>query len=101
MGQLRQRFLESLPAGRLGEVEEHANLATYILSDYASWLTGSVIVFDGGNLPYMSGMFNDLTKVTPDLIAGVLVHGCPCALMRVYNLYYIIICNPQVKHAMQ
>ena len=67
--------------GRLGGVEEHANLATYILSDYASWLTGSVIVFDGGNLPYMSGMFNDLTKVNHGSISGVLVHGCPCVLI--------------------
>lgn len=49
-------------------MEEHANLATYILSDYASWLSGSVIVYDGANLPYMSGMFNNLTEVHYDTV---------------------------------
>ncbi len=49
--------------GRMGEVEEHANLATYLLSDYASWINGSTVMFDGGQLPYMAGMFNLLSKV--------------------------------------
>jgi len=34
--------LEKLPTGRLGEVEEIANLASYMLSDYSSWMTGEV-----------------------------------------------------------
>jgi hypothetical protein len=39
----------------MGEVEENANLATYLLSDYSSWMSGTVVVLDGGNLPYMAG----------------------------------------------
>ena len=35
-------MLQRIPTGRLGEVEELANLAMYILSDYASWMTGEV-----------------------------------------------------------
>ena len=35
-----------IPAGRMGEVEELANLATYLVSDYASWVTGEVSVHD-------------------------------------------------------
>ena len=31
-----------IPAGRLGTSEELANLASYIVSDYGSWLSGSV-----------------------------------------------------------
>ena len=31
-----------IPAGRLGEVEEIANLATYLCSDYASWINAEV-----------------------------------------------------------
>ena len=31
-----------IPAGRLGEVEEIANLATYLCSDYASWVNAEV-----------------------------------------------------------
>ena len=29
-----------LPTGRIGETEEIANLATFVSSDYASWLSG-------------------------------------------------------------
>ena len=49
--------------GRLGEVEELANLATYLVSDYSSWMTGEVVNFDGGQLPSMAGMFNNLSQV--------------------------------------
>ena len=48
---------------RLGEVEELANLATYLVSDYSSWITGEVIAFDGGQLPNMAGTFNVLSQV--------------------------------------
>ena len=36
---------ERIPAGRLGEIPELANLATYLVSDYSSWMTGEVIFF--------------------------------------------------------
>lgn len=29
-----------LPTGRIGQIEEIANLATFVSSDYASWLSG-------------------------------------------------------------
>ena len=56
-------MLKTIPVGRLGEMEEHANLATYLLSDYASWVNGATVVFDGGQLPCMAGMFNALSEV--------------------------------------
>ena len=62
-GQFGTRMKESIAVNRLGEVEELANFATYVVSDYASWLTSEVIVFDGGQLSKMSGMFNDLSQV--------------------------------------
>lgn len=31
-----------IPAGRMGEVEELANLASYLVSDYSSWISGEV-----------------------------------------------------------
>ena len=61
-------MLRSVPAGRMGEVEENANLAAYLLSDYSSWVSGAVVVLDGGNLPYMAGMFSQLTRVTQTLL---------------------------------
>ena len=39
-------MLKRIPIGRLGEVEELANLAMYILSDYANWMTGEVINYE-------------------------------------------------------
>lgn len=37
-----QSAIEAIPVGRLGEVEELANLATYMCSDYANWMTSEV-----------------------------------------------------------
>ncbi|PIO13561.1 hypothetical protein AB205_0158920, partial [Aquarana catesbeiana] len=31
-----------IPCGRLGTVEELANLAVYLCSDYANWVSGAV-----------------------------------------------------------
>ena len=55
--------LKSIPVSRLGEVEEIANLATYLLSDYASWVNGAIITFDGGQVAHMAGLFNQLSGV--------------------------------------
>ncbi len=37
--------IKAIPAGRLGEVEEIGNLATYLCSDYASWINAEVFLF--------------------------------------------------------
>jgi NAD(P)-dependent dehydrogenase (short-subunit alcohol dehydrogenase family) len=38
----------ALPTGRLGEPEDIANLAVFLASDKASWITGDTYVIDGG-----------------------------------------------------
>ncbi len=38
----------SIPTGRLGEPQDIANLATFLVSDLASWITGETYVIDGG-----------------------------------------------------
>lgn len=62
-GEFTNAMVDTIPVGRLGEVEEHSNLATYLLSDYASWINGAVVTMDGGQLPSMAGLFNRLDKV--------------------------------------
>lgn len=37
--------IKAIPAGRLGEVEEIANLATFLCSDYASWINAEVRIY--------------------------------------------------------
>jgi len=47
-GELMSQSLNAIPAGRLGEIEEVANLATFLCSDYASWINTTTIRLDGG-----------------------------------------------------
>lgn len=42
---------EAIPLGRLGEAEEVANLACFLASDAASYITGAAINVDGGRSP--------------------------------------------------
>merc|ERR1712080_217073 len=57
---------EAIPVGRLGEIEEIANLATFVCSDYGSWINTESITFDGGEFRALAGEFNKLLKVTPE-----------------------------------
>jgi NAD(P)-dependent dehydrogenase (short-subunit alcohol dehydrogenase family) len=43
----------SIPLGRVGRAEEFADLAAYLLSDRASYVTGSAINLDGGTSPVL------------------------------------------------
>jgi 3-oxoacyl-[acyl-carrier protein] reductase len=46
------KLVESIPLGRLGEPSEIADVVGYLLSARASYLTGSVLVADGGVLAW-------------------------------------------------
>ena len=46
--QVRAGTLKAIPAGRLGRVEEFAAIATFLCSQQASYLTGSLVRCDGG-----------------------------------------------------
>jgi NAD(P)-dependent dehydrogenase (short-subunit alcohol dehydrogenase family) len=43
-----KRTLEKYPIGRLGEVEDIANLALFLASDESAFMTGSIVSCDGG-----------------------------------------------------
>ena len=35
-------MMDNIPVGRLGEIEEIGNLATFLCSDYSSWINAEV-----------------------------------------------------------
>ncbi|MGD9702515.1 MAG: SDR family oxidoreductase [Acidimicrobiia bacterium] len=43
-----ERLAASLPLERLGQPQDIANLALFLVSDLASWITGDTFVIDGG-----------------------------------------------------
>lgn len=47
---LYNRILASIPMGRLGEAEEVADVALFLASPAARWVTGHTVVVDGGQL---------------------------------------------------
>jgi NAD(P)-dependent dehydrogenase (short-subunit alcohol dehydrogenase family) len=42
------RLAAQMPLGRLGEPQDIANLAAFLVSDHASWITGDTYIIDGG-----------------------------------------------------
>lgn len=47
---LYERTLAGIPFGRMGTAEEVAEVALFLASDHARWVTGQVIAVDGGQL---------------------------------------------------
>lgn len=54
-----------VPAGRVGEHQELANLAAYLMSDFSAYITGQDITMDGGEWLKGAGQFSNLEAV-PD-----------------------------------
>jgi len=46
--EIREAMLRSVPRGRIGTVEEVAHACAYLVSDFADFITGEVLVMDGG-----------------------------------------------------
>ncbi len=54
-GDMLKKAADRYPLGRIGSAEDIASMASFLLSDEASWITGSIIKVDGGVT-----VFNDL-----------------------------------------
>ncbi|MDY2672770.1 MAG: SDR family oxidoreductase, partial [Sodaliphilus sp.] len=46
--EVRKDWMTKIPARRGGQVEDIANVATFLASDMSSYVTGQVIQVDGG-----------------------------------------------------
>jgi len=60
-------FKNRVPLKRVGEHQELANLAAYLISDFSGYVNGEVITIDGGEWLQGAGQFNGLEVVTPDM----------------------------------
>jgi len=61
-----EKWRKRIPLGRVGRHEELANLATYLVSDFADYINGEVITIDGGEWISGAGEFNMLTEMSPE-----------------------------------
>jgi len=59
-------FMGSVPVGRLGEMSELQNLATFLMADGCDYLTGQTIAIDGAQYLTGGGTFSNLDKVSED-----------------------------------
>jgi NAD(P)-dependent dehydrogenase (short-subunit alcohol dehydrogenase family) len=60
-------FKNRVPLKRVGDHQELANLAAYLMSDFSGYINGEVITIDGGEWLQGAGQFNGLEAVTPEM----------------------------------
>ena len=56
----------TIPLGRVGEMEELQNLATFLMADGCDYLTGQTIGLDGAQYLTGGGTFSQLDKLSDD-----------------------------------
>ncbi|MEM7551072.1 MAG: SDR family oxidoreductase [Bacteroidota bacterium] len=68
-GDLVKKFDPSkkVPVGRVGEHQELANLAAYLMSDFSAYVNGEVVTIDGGEWLQGAGEFNNLDLITEEM----------------------------------
>ncbi len=64
-GNLKDKFdmSKKVPLQRVGEHQELANLAAYLVSDFSAYINGEVITIDGGEWLKGAGEFNMLEEI--------------------------------------
>ena len=60
---IEKKMKARIPLKRLGEHSELTNLASFLVSDMASYINGEVVTIDGGEWLQGAGEMNDLEKI--------------------------------------
>ncbi|MBC7759937.1 MAG: SDR family oxidoreductase [Phormidesmis sp. FL-bin-119] len=60
-------FKDRVPLKRVGEHQELANLAAFLMSDFSGYINGEIITIDGGEWLQGAGQFNGLEAITPEM----------------------------------
>ncbi len=58
---------KKIPLNRVGEHQELANLAAYLVSDYSAFMNGEVVTIDGGEWLKGAGEFNMLESIPMEM----------------------------------
>lgn len=68
-GDLKDKFdlTKKIPLRRVGEHQELANLAAYLVSDFSSFINGEVVTIDGGEWLQGAGEFNMLEQIPAEM----------------------------------
>ncbi|WP_224490050.1 SDR family oxidoreductase [Robertkochia flava] len=68
-GELKEKFdlAKKVPLKRVGEHQELANLAAYLVSDFSAYVNGEVITIDGGEWLKGAGQFNLLEAIPEEM----------------------------------
>lgn len=68
-GDLKDKFdiSKKVPLKRVGDHQELANLAAYLMSDFSAYVNGEVITIDGGEWLQGAGEFNMLEAIPKEL----------------------------------
>ena len=68
-GDLKDKFdlAKKVPLKRVGEHQELANLAAYLVSDFSAYVNGDVITIDGGEWLKGAGQFNLLEAIPEEM----------------------------------
>ncbi len=68
-GDMKDKFdlAKKVPLKRVGEHQELANLAAYLVSDFSAYINGEVITIDGGEWLKGAGQFNMLEMVPEEM----------------------------------
>ena len=68
-GDLKEKFdlSKKVPLKRVGDHQELANLAAYLVSDFSAYINGEVVVIDGGEWLKGAGQFNLLEDVPNEM----------------------------------
>ncbi|EIA08911.1 SDR family oxidoreductase [Flavobacterium frigoris] len=68
-GDLAEKFdmAKKVPLKRVGDHQELANLAAYMVSDFSAYINGEVVVIDGGEWLKGAGQFNILEAIPEEL----------------------------------
>lgn len=68
-GDLADKFdmAKKVPLRRVGDHQELANLAAYLVSDFSAYINGEVVTIDGGEWLQGAGQFNILEQIPPAL----------------------------------